>query len=101
MFNNKDFEIVKHGVETILKINYFGKQNFPSIEEDGIVMRDTIKRLIQNSSVTKIMFIHNKNYEYDFDQIRVLREIGDVYLKLSKDKNLFKKKKELFVKIVL
>ena len=91
MFNNKDFEIVKHGVETILKINYLGKQNFPSIEEDGIVMRDTIKRLIQNSSVTKIMFIHNKNYEYDFDQIRVLREIGDVYLKLSKDKNLFKK----------
>ena len=57
---DKDFEIVKHGVESILKINYLGKEIFPSIEDDGIVMRDVIKRLIQTPSITKVILIHNK-----------------------------------------
>ncbi len=87
--DNKDFEVVKHGVESILKINYLGKGNFPSIEDDGIVMRDTVKRIVQNPSITKIIFVHNKNYEYEFDQVRLLKEIGEVFNLLSKQKELF------------
>jgi type IV secretory pathway ATPase VirB11/archaellum biosynthesis ATPase len=86
---DKDFEIVKHGVESILKINYIGKENFPSIEDDGIVMRDVIKRIIQTPSITKVILIHNKNYEYDFQQIERLKEIGVVFTLLSKQKELF------------
>ena len=86
---DKDFEILKHGVSSILKINYLGKENFPSIEDDGIVMRDTIKRIIQNPSITKIIFVHNKNYEYDFEVVEMLREIGKVYEELSKRKEIF------------
>ncbi|MFW5704203.1 MAG: ATPase, T2SS/T4P/T4SS family [Nanoarchaeota archaeon] len=85
----KDFEVVKHGVESILKINYLGKENFPSIEDSGFVMQDAIRKLIQVPSVTKIIFIHNKNYEYDFNQIHLLREIAEVYNLLSKQKDLF------------
>jgi type IV secretory pathway ATPase VirB11/archaellum biosynthesis ATPase len=85
----KDFEVVKHGVETILKINYIDKEQFPSIEDSGIVMRDTIKRILSNPSITKIVFIHNKNYEYGFEQVKLLKEIGEVYEKLSKEKELF------------
>ncbi|NQZ84943.1 MAG: type II/IV secretion system ATPase subunit [Nanoarchaeales archaeon] len=86
---DKDFEIVKHGVESILKINYLGKEIFPSIEDDGIVMRDVIKRLIQTPSITKVILIHNKNYEYDIEQVQKLKEIGDVYILISKQKELF------------
>lgn len=90
MFSNeKDYEIVKHGMESILKINYLGKENFPSIEDDGMVMRDTIKRLIQVPSISKIIFVHNKHYEYDFNQVLLLKEIGDVFTILSKQKELF------------
>lgn len=91
MFSNqKDFEIVKHGVESILKMNYLGKENFPSIEDDPLVMRETIKKIIQNPSITKIIFIHNKNYEYNFEQISLLKEVGDIYSILSRQKELFK-----------
>ena len=85
----KEFEIVKHGVETILKMNYLGKEHFPSIEDSPIVMRETIKKLLSNSSVTKVIFTHNKNYEYGFDQVSILKEIGDLYSNLSKQKELF------------
>lgn len=89
MFSEKDYEVIKHGVESILKINYLGKENFPSIEDSGIVMRDTIKKLLSNSSVTKIIFTHNKNYEYNYEQVSLLKEIGELYNSLSKQKELF------------
>ena len=58
--NNKDFEIVRHGVETILKINYLEKNHFPCLEEDGYVLMDTIKRVMSNSSITKLIFNHQQ-----------------------------------------
>lgn len=85
----KDFELLKHGVESILRVNYLDKESFPSVEDNGIVMRDTVKRLIQVPSVTKIVFVHNKNYEYDYDQVLLLKEIGDVFALLSRQKELF------------
>ena len=86
---DKEFEIVKHGIETILKINYLGKENFPSIEDDGIVMRDIVKKLVQMPGVTKIIFVHNKNYEYNFEQVSILKEISQIFSLLSKEKELF------------
>jgi flagellar protein FlaI len=86
---NKDFEIQKHGVETILKINYIDKEKFPSIEDDAYVMRDTASRLIQNPSVSKIIFVHTKNYEYNFDQVILLKEVSELFNFLSKQKELF------------
>lgn len=80
---------MKHGVESILKINYVGKENFPSIEDNGIVMRDVVKRIIQTPSITKVILIHNKNYEYNFEQVEILKEIGIIFTKLSKQKELF------------
>lgn len=86
---SKDYEIVKHGVETILKINYLNQELFPSIEDYSFVMRDAIKRLIQVPNTSKIIFIHNKNYEYDENQIILLKEISNIYNILSKEKELF------------
>lgn len=86
---NKDFEVVKHGVESILKINYINKEQFPSLEDDAIVMRDTVKRLVQQPSVTKLIFVHNKNYEYNFNQVSLLREVAVLYSNLLKQHELF------------
>ncbi len=90
MFNaKKDFEIIKHGMENILKINYLDKTSFPSIEDYAVVMRDVVKKLTQISNVTKIILTHNKNYEYEYKQILLLREIATLYTLLTKQKELF------------
>jgi len=85
----KEFEVIKHGVENILKINYLEKENFPSIEDDGLVMRDVILKLIKIPSTTKIIFVHNKHYEYDLNQIVILKEIAKLYFNLNRQKELF------------
>ena len=87
--NNKEYEIVTHGVENILKINYLDKAQLPSIENDKYVMRDIITKLIQMPSTTKIIFVHNKNYEYDFNSVLLLKEIATIYFQLTKQKELF------------
>lgn len=87
---NKEYEIVKHGIETILKINYLNKNIFPSIEDDATVMRESIKKLIKVPATTKIVFIHNRNYEYNYNQVILLKEIAEVYHLLIHDKDLFK-----------
>ncbi len=87
--SGKEFEVVKHGVETILKLNYLNKDKFPSIEDDGFIMRDIVIKLVQIPSVTKIIFVHNKNYEYEFNHVHILKEISEVYSTLSKQKELF------------
>ena len=89
MFERKDFELVKHGVESILKINYLGKENFPSIEDNGFVMRDIITKLIAMPSTTKIILIQNKNYEYNNEQVELLKEVSRLFLHLTKQKDLF------------
>lgn len=90
MFNDaKDVEVIKHGITSILKINYLNKNTFPSISDDSSVMRDTIKRIVQNPSISKILFVHNKNYEHSFEQVQLLKEIGTLYVKLTHEKELF------------
>lgn len=86
---NKDVEVVKHGMASVLKLNYLGKDVFPTLSDDSTVMRDTIQKIIQNSSVTKVLYVHNKNYEHSSEQVQMLREIGNVYSKLTHEKDLF------------
>lgn len=86
---NKDYEIVRHGVESILKVSYLDKNKFPSIEDDSYVMSDIVKRISQISSVSKVIFVHNKNYEYDYKQVLILKEISYIYDSLKKEKELF------------
>jgi len=87
--NGKDYEVVKHGIDTILKLDYLNKQDFPSIEDSKSVMRDIIKKLSQNPSVTILELYHNKVYEYPFEQIKLLKDVAFLYYKLSKNKELF------------
>ena len=85
----KDLEVVKHGLETILKINYLNREQFPSIEDDAIVMRDTVRKLAQHANITKLLFIHNRNYEYSSDQVSLLLEVATCFLFLTHQKELF------------
>ena len=85
----QDVEVVKHGMISILRLNYLGKDDFPSISDSSAVMRDTIKKITQNPSISKVLFIHNKNYEHSFEQVKLLKEIGEVYTKLTHEKELF------------
>ena len=92
MFNKKinpgNFEIIKEGEEEVMKVNYDNINLTPSIEESPECMADTLDKLIQVPSVNRIIFYKGRNYEYDYQQTQILREIANIYTHLSKQKNL-------------
>ena len=85
----KDYSITKEGVETVLKVNYLGIQRIPSIEEDPLCMAKTCEILVSNPNITKVIFTQKHDFEYEYDQVRLLLEISKLYKKLIKQKDLF------------
>lgn len=90
--DNKVFEDItfdKEGVERVARISYEGIPKAPSLEDDPLCMAKTINLLISNPATTKIIFEQKHGYEYDFSQIKILLEIGNLYKELIRDKDLF------------
>ncbi|MBS3112812.1 type II/IV secretion system ATPase subunit [Candidatus Woesearchaeota archaeon] len=82
---SSDYELIKEGDESILKIDYEINLNIPSIEDDSTCMARTIERLIETGPVGKIVFLQKRDYEYDYSQTQLLVEIAQLYKSLVKE----------------
>ena len=85
----KEFEVVREGEDTILRVDYQEVPRVPSIEDDETCMSQTVDLLIKNPSVTKIIFVQKHHYEYDYSQTRLLSEVAKTYNQLMKDRELY------------
>jgi archaeal flagellar protein FlaI len=82
------FELIKEGEEEVMKINYEGLNINPSIEDSPECMADTIDKIIQVPSVNRIILYQRRNYEYNYEQTQILREIANIYSHLTRQKRL-------------
>ncbi len=82
------YEVIREGDETILKINMEGVNYPPSPEDSAICMSETFDKLIEAGFVTKIIYSEKRDYEYDYEQTRMLSEIANLYNLLIKQKSL-------------
>lgn len=82
-------EVIREGAETYLRFNYEGVVTIPSIEDDPIVMSETVDKLVEVMGVSKIIFYQKRDYEYEFDQVQLLNEIALLFGKLSRQKEIF------------
>jgi type IV secretory pathway ATPase VirB11/archaellum biosynthesis ATPase len=91
LFNNQDtsYEILREGEDVILRLDYEGSIEVPSIEDSDNCMSDTIEKLMVNSNITKIVFSQKRDYEYDYAQARMLLEIARIYSTMLKQKGIF------------
>jgi len=91
VFEKKEepYEIIKEGKEEVMKVDYRGKSFPPSLEDSKLCMADTVDKLIQVPRVTRVIFSLMKNYQYDSDQVSMLREIANLYNHLTKQKKVF------------
>ncbi|MFC1722900.1 ATPase, T2SS/T4P/T4SS family [Nanoarchaeota archaeon] len=83
------YEVVKEGEDNVMKINYEGAPMVPSIEDNPLVMAKIMEHLVESRNTTKIVFMQKREYEYDYNQTMLLREIALVYEKLSKEKEMY------------
>ncbi|MGV8162785.1 MAG: ATPase, T2SS/T4P/T4SS family [Candidatus Nanoarchaeia archaeon] len=85
----EDYEVTKEGPDNVIRVSYLEIPRVPSIEEDSLCMAKTCELLIANPSATKVVFSQKHDYEYDYDQVRLLIEIAKLYKQLIKQKELF------------
>ncbi len=82
------YEILREGGEDVLYINYLGAPYVPSLADYPEVMEKTIDSLIENPNVSRIVFVQQKNYNYDFKETAMLLEIARLYIFLLKQERI-------------
>jgi len=83
------FETYKEGEDVVLRIDAEECPFFPSIEDNAICMSYVIDKLIENPGVTRVVFSQKRDYEYDYDQVSMLAEIGKLRNHIVKQQVLF------------
>jgi len=81
-------EVERKSGEDVLYVNYLPANFVPSIAENPDVMERTIEQISEYSSVSRIIFVQHKNYNYPYEQIYFLNEIATLYNYLVKHENI-------------
>lgn len=80
------YEVLRQGEDNILFADCNGAFIVPSIEDNGACMAEAIEQLVENRSITKIIYSQKQDYEYDFTQTQFLMEIARIYRVLVHEK---------------
>jgi type IV secretory pathway ATPase VirB11/archaellum biosynthesis ATPase len=83
-----DYELIKSGEDTVLKINYESKSYTPAIESNPLVMMDVIDKLIETPSATLVTLYQRRNFNYTYEQTKMLREFASIYSYFVKSKKV-------------
>src|SRR3989338_3934613 len=86
-------EVQREGGEYILYVNYLGAPFVPSVSEYSEVMERTIDIIIENPNVSRVVFVQQKNYNYDFNETSMLMEIAQIYVYLLKQEKILSQEK--------
>ncbi len=87
------FEVQRESGENVLYVNYLGSPIVPNLADSADVMGKTVELLIENPQVTKVVFVQQRNYVYDFSQISLLQEVAQLYVYLTKQEKILSPEK--------
>ena len=83
-----EYEIVQEGDDHIMKVNFIGLSYPPSIENNKLCMASIIDRIVESPNISRLVLSADKNYLYDVEQTKMLREIANIYVYLTKQKKV-------------
>jgi type IV secretory pathway ATPase VirB11/archaellum biosynthesis ATPase/intein/homing endonuclease len=81
-------EIERKQGEDILYVNFLTAPFVPSIADNPAIMARVIDLLIENPSVSRIVFVQQRNYHYPFEQVSLLAELARTYNFMVKQENI-------------
>ncbi len=87
------YEVVSESGENVMYINYLGDNSTPSLADSPAVMARTIDSLKEESNVTRVVFVQQRNYSHDFEQVKMLIEVADIYDFLIKQEKILSPEK--------
>jgi type IV secretory pathway ATPase VirB11/archaellum biosynthesis ATPase len=87
------YEIRRESGEDVLYFNFIGAKFTPSLAEQPEVMERTIDVLSETPNISRIVFVQQKNYNYDFQETLLLLEVAQFYNFLLKQENILSHEK--------
>jgi archaeal flagellar protein FlaI len=72
------YEVVSESGENVMYVNYLGAEFVPSLIDSSEVMARTIDNLKEDSNISRIVFVQQRNYSHDFSQVKMLLEISSL-----------------------
>ncbi len=87
------YRVEREGGEDILYFNYRGSNYSPSLALFSDVMERTIDALIENPNVSRVVFVREKSYNYDFRETEYLLEIASLYVYFLKQEGILSHEK--------
>ena len=80
------YEVRREGEEITLHMDFESCTFFPSIEDSARTMAMVIDALAQVGTVTGIVILQKRDYEYDYTQAQMLLEIARLYKRFVDEK---------------
>jgi len=87
------YEVQRKGGEDIAYVNYLGAPYVPSIADSAEVMERAIDVLVENPNISRIVFVQQKNYNYDFEETSSLLELAQLYVYFVKQEKILSQSK--------
>lgn len=82
------FDVVREGGENVMYINYLGASYVPDLAKHFDVMIRTVDLLTEDSNVSRIVYVQQRNYSHDFEQVNMLIEVAQLYDLLTKQEKI-------------
>ncbi len=82
------YEIMREAGQDVMYINYLGSPITPNLAEYPEVMARTIEALMESPNISRIVFVQQRNYNYDFRQVSLLLEVSQLYTYLTKQERI-------------
>ncbi len=87
------YEVQREEGEDVIYINYLGAPYVPSLSDSPEIMERTIDVLIENPNVSRIVFVQQKNYNYDLNETNLLLEIAQLYVYFVRQEKILSQEK--------
>ncbi|MDP3026520.1 MAG: type II/IV secretion system ATPase subunit [Nanoarchaeota archaeon] len=82
------YEVQREAGGQAVYVNYLGASFVPNIADNPEVMNRTIDLLIDSSDASRIVFVQQRNYSYNPNQVFMLQEIANLYIFLTKQEKI-------------
>ncbi len=83
------YDIIREGDDVILRVDCSQCNLFPSLEDNPVCMAQVCDMLVENAGITRITFYQKQDYDYDYEQTSLLKEIAILHNQLIKQKSVF------------
>jgi archaeal flagellar protein FlaI len=70
------YEVVRESGENVMYVNYLGAEFVPFLIDSAEVMGRTIDNLKEDPNIGRIVFVQQRNYSHDFDQVKMIAEVA-------------------------